>query len=89
MIRTKKKSSPVSVVDSAWDAFFAQKVAKVYDPEELRKEGWISLKDFQERTGLPNTTARSVIKKEGIESQAFCVIVAGRRRDVIFIHLPA
>jgi transposase-like protein len=89
MTHTKKKSSPVNVVDSAWDAFFAEKAPKVHDPDDLRKDGWISVREFEERANLPNTTVRHIIKREGMEVQQFCVYFRGTRRHMNFVRIPA
>jgi len=88
MTHTKKKSSPVNVVDSAWEAFFTERVPKTRDMEELRKEGWMPFYEFEERTGLSNTTARNMAKREGLEVQKFFVDCGNQRRHIKFVRIP-
>jgi hypothetical protein len=84
MTRTKKKSSPVNVIESAWDAFFQASRDKEADHEKLAAEGWKTLREIATAMDLPEPTVRGIIKREGFETTTHKVLIGGVRRMTLF-----
>jgi hypothetical protein len=90
MTQNKKQLSPVkSVVDSAWDAFFAENAHRETE-ESLKEDGWLSIYDYAERIGLKRVQAGITARKKGLEVSHFSVARNGdqQKRRTMFVRLP-
>jgi hypothetical protein len=87
MTHTKKKSPSVSIVESAWDAFFAAKGAGGVSVDALRAEGWLLLSEFAEKLGMSANGAEKFAKREGLKVQRLRVFYEGISRERIFVRL--
>jgi hypothetical protein len=86
MIRTKKKSSPVNVIDSAWESFFTEKREEIVDREQLAKDGWKTVREIAQRTGLPEPTIQNMVRREKFETMLAKVPHNGVRRTTLFVR---
>jgi ABC-type taurine transport system substrate-binding protein len=87
MTHTKKKlqaAKKPSVVDSAWNAFFEARRNEGADPEQLAAEGWKSIKEIAQISGLPEPTVRTLIRREKFETMRVKVLTSGVRRITVF-----
>jgi hypothetical protein len=88
MTRTKKKSQPADIVNSAWEAYFSAKTTDIKTEEELRREGWVSIFEFCKKMNLSRSGAAQRAEKERLQSERFRIYRGGALRSVLFLRLP-
>jgi hypothetical protein len=85
-MRKAKKPTLAPAVEKAWSAFF-ESVA-VADPEELKKEGWMTNSEIAEQIQLEGEAGRQVAEiafRRGVmEKKTVKILLNGKRQKVNF-----
>lgn len=84
----KKKRPSVATPDltKAWGAFFEQ--VAVCDPEELKKQGWMTNAEIAELSKLEGEAGRQLadgaVRRGTLEKKAVKIMLNGKRQKVNF-----
>ena len=86
-MRTKKRPSVATPdLTKAWGAFFEQ--VAVCDPEELKKQGWMTNAEIAELSKLEGEAGRQLadgaVRRGTLEKKAVKIMLNGKRQKVNF-----
>ena len=86
-MRTKKRPSVATPdLTKAWGAFFAQ--VAVCDPEELKKQGWMTNAEIADLSKLEGEAGRQqadgAVRRGTLEKKAVKIMLNGKRQKVNF-----
>jgi hypothetical protein len=86
-MRTKKRPSVAApAITKAWGAFFEQ--VAVCDPEELKKQGWMTNAEIAELSKLEGEAGRQLadgaVRRGTLEKKAAKIMLNGKRQKVNF-----
>ena len=86
-MRTKKRPSVATPdLTKAWGAFFEE--VAVCDPEELKKQGWMTNADIAELSKLEGEAGRQIgeiaFRKGKLEKKVAKILINGKRQKVNF-----
>ena len=86
-MRTKKRPSVATPdLTKAWGAFFEQ--VAVCDPEELKKQGWMTNAEIADLSKLEGEAGRQLadgaVRRGTLEKKAVKIMLNGKRQKVNF-----
>jgi hypothetical protein len=85
-MRKTKKPTVALAVEKAWGAFFEE--VAVCDPEELKKQGWMTNADIAELSKLEGEAGRQLadgaVRRGVLEKRVAKIMLHGKRQKVNF-----
>jgi len=86
-MRTKKRPTvATSDLKKAWESFFQE--VSIADPDELKKDGWMTNMEIAEQSGLQGEAGRQLadaaVRRGVLEKKVAKIIVSGKRKNVNF-----
>jgi hypothetical protein len=86
MRKATRKSLASPDLNDAWSAFFNG--IAICDPNELKKEGWMTNAEIAEQSGLRNNAGRQLadiaVRNGILEKRVAKICVSGKRKDINF-----